>query len=63
MAKYFRTRERKWHHKDSEEKHDPKENLKRQHASLEYKKPYLFYKYVTKVWEERNKQQAAMESQ
>ena len=49
MAKYFRTRERKWHHKDSEEKHDPKENLKRQRASLEYKKPYLFYKYVTKV--------------
>lgn len=63
MAKYFRTRERKWHHKDSEEKHDPKENLKRRRASLEYKKPYLFYKYVTKVWEERNKQQAAMESQ
>lgn len=31
MAKYFRIRERKWHHKDSEEKHDPKENFKRQH--------------------------------
>lgn len=63
MTEYFRARERKWHHKDSKEKHDPKENFKRLLVSLESKIHACSINMHPEYEKKDLRQQAEVESQ